>query len=149
MIPCVDLASVIGPEDIVGLTDGDPKQRPRQSSLLDPLSKKEKSLRQERRVAKRGSGHAVPGSGNQIGRPGDVRLRHRGKITIEDILVENKRSDNVGLYLSDATLAKHEDEAASDGRTPVFQFDIDGRKKGRKRWFLIPEELWEEFHEGM
>jgi len=133
----------------VRLDDETPKPAYAQSSLLDEATKKEKSLRQERRVAKRGKGHTVPGSGNQIGRPGDVRLTRKSssKTAFEDILVENKRTDNMGFYLSDGTLAKHEAEAVADGKTPVFQFDMDGRKKGRKRWFLIPEELWDELIE--
>lgn len=142
------------------LRDKPPKQKSRpqarekrkidhdKHSLLYDRTKKEKSLRQERRVAKKGRGHAVPGSGNQLGKPGDVRLRRHSKTRIEDILVECKRTDNIGIYLSDKVLRKHESEAADDGKTPVFQVDMDGRKNGRRRWFLVPEELWDEFLDG-
>lgn len=130
------------------LDDDAPKEQIRQSGLLAEPTKKQKSVKQENRAGKLGRGHRVPGSGNQIGRPGDARQHRVTSTSIEDILVECKRTDNIGLYLSDSVLEKHEREAAADGRTPVFSIEIGGRKKGRTRWYVIPEELYEELFEG-
>jgi len=130
----------------VQLNDDSPKKIIKQSSLLDPSTKdkKRKSIRQENRAGRIGGGHRVPGSGNQIGRPGDARQIRHTATRIEDILVECKGTDGIGLYLSDKVLDKHESEAIADGKTPVFNVEIRGRTTGRKNWYLIPEELYEE-----
>lgn len=105
--------------------------------------KRARSIKQEDRVAKAGGGFRQPASGALSGvtRKGDVK-------GVANYLIECKRSDRnldqKGVYLSHEVLLGIEEEAAHAGKTPVLQIDLDGRPKGRKRWFLVPDDVFYE-----
>lgn len=105
--------------------------------------KRAKSIKQEDRVAKGGGGYRQPASGalSGVGRKGDVK-------GVGNYLIECKRSDRKldekGLYLSHDVLLGIELEAAAVGKTPVLQVDLDGRPRGRKRWFVVPDDVFYE-----
>jgi Holliday junction resolvase len=67
-----------------------------------------------------------PGSGNGWAKKGDVRT----KVT----LIENKRTDQRQITIKAADLEKIWTEAWSEGRKPVLQFDLGG-----KRWVIQEE----------
>lgn len=79
-----------------------------------------KSQRQEKRIARDGVGRVQPGSGNQPGRKGDVKLDHW--------LVEAKSTKGVSTTVKLSTWRKIEAEAIRDCKEPALQLDIAGRK---------------------
>ena len=114
--------------------DTEGKNKKRFGLEEDTKTKKRKSRQQEDRLAKKGGGRRVVASGALPGKPGDVEF--------DKFLVEAKRTDGIGIYLSDKKLLKAEDEAASQGCAPAVAFDLDGRTRGRKKWILIPEDVF-------
>lgn len=107
----------------------------RPSALTDEPTKLQKSRRQERRVAKTGGGRPQPASGGLPGRHGDVR-------DVADFLIECKGSDFAGFYLSEKILSKIEKEALGAGKIPALAVELRGKKKGRKRYFVVSEDVF-------
>ena len=124
-----------GADDVAFSLDNHEPKKIRGAQLGVETTKHQRSHAQERRVAREGGGHRQSGSG---ARPGASR---KADVTgVEDYLIECKRTDGAGLYLAKTTFEKIEREAAAVGKAPAIQVDIDGRKTGRKRWIIIPED---------
>jgi len=100
-------------------------------------TKRQKSMAQEDRLAARArqsQGRRVPASGAIPGMPGDVEVFR--------FLLEAKRTDSAGLYLSEVKLGKAEDEAVGKAMVPGIAHELGGKKKGRQNWITIPEDVF-------
>ena len=98
--------------------------------------RKVKSRAQEDRIAKLGGGRRQPASGAQraASAKGDVR-------GIKNYLVECKFTDANWIYVEPKVFPKIEREAATLGKTPLVQLDINGRNEDKdeiRSWFLMP-----------
>jgi len=83
--------------------------------------KLKRSVAQEKRVAKQYKGSRTPMSGATWHSKNDVRS--------EDLLIENKRTDNKsGITIKAKDLEELDRHAAQEGRGAVLQFDLNGRE---------------------
>lgn len=79
-----------------------------------------KSSAQEKRTAERYRGSRSPGSGSGWSSKNDVRT--------DDLLIENKRTDNKrSITIKADDLEDLDRNAAMEGRQAWFQFDLNGR----------------------
>jgi len=118
---------------------GDEPRKPKKRFSLEDKTptKRQKSMAQEDRLADRARkahGRRVPASGALPGMPGDVEVFR--------FLLEAKRTDGAGLYLSDKKIEKAEEEAAGRAMVPGLAHELEGKKRGRQRWVTIPEDVF-------
>lgn len=100
-------------------------------------TKRQKSMAQEERLAQRARkchGRRVPASGAIPGMPGDVEVFR--------FLMEAKRTDSAGLYISETKIEKIENEAASKALVPAISQELTGKTRGRQTWVTIPEDVF-------
>lgn len=80
-----------------------------------------RSTAQEKRVAEQYKGSRTPMSGATWHSKNDVRS--------EDLLIENKRTDNKsGITIKAKDLEELDRHACQEGRQGVLQFDLNGRE---------------------
>lgn len=102
----------------------------------DTGKQKRKSRAQEDRVAKLGGGfrQAASGAARGAANKGDVRGVGR-------YLLECKQTDATWIYLAPTVFSKIEKEAATMGKKPAVQIDIDGRRGSvTTSWWLVPRD---------
>jgi len=90
-------------------------------------TKKEKSDKQERKVAKETGGRKTINSGSLIFQKGDV------EIPSKKVLIEAKRTDGKGMRIPKAWLTKLRKDAKS--KIPVMHIEIDGEE-----WYMVRRE---------
>jgi len=131
-----------------------PEHEPPRCRALDPgYGNKKKSMKQEKRLARRYKGRVVAGSGAF----GSVQIRD-GQVTVKDglvggkvglsadvsckkLLIEAKRTDKKSISIKGDWLLKLEAEADLAGRVPCLCVEIGGMKKlGTKEWAMVPME---------
>lgn len=103
------------------------------ATRADTGKQKRKSRAQEDRVAKLGGGfrQAASGAARGAAKKGDVR-------GVGKFLIECKRTDASWIYIEPKVFAKIEREAATLGKKPAVQIDVDGRRSGCSSWLLVP-----------
>jgi Holliday junction resolvase len=101
----------------------------------DPRSKKKKSKRQERRVAKKTDGRVQRGSGSQTFHKGDVRS--------VEMLVECKRTDKHSLSIKKEWLRKLWREAVGYAKVPALSIEFSSMDLESTNIFLEPHEIIE------
>ncbi len=83
--------------------------------------KLKRSIAQEKRTAQQYRGSRTPMSGATWHSKNDVRA--------DDLLIENKRTDNaVSITIKAKDLEELDRHAAQEGRAAVLQFDLNGRE---------------------
>jgi hypothetical protein len=83
--------------------------------------KLKRSLAQEKRTADQYNGARVPMSGATWHSKNDVRT--------DDLLIENKRTDNVSsITIKAKDLEELDRHACQEGRQGILQFDLNGRE---------------------
>lgn len=83
---------------------------------------------------KQAKGRRQPGSGNQLGKPADIRFIDRVTFHVDDnALLEAKHTDKASLSIRGEWLEKIDLEAAQLGRMPLLGITI-----GNVQWLCIP-----------
>lgn len=91
------------------------------------------SNKHEAEVAKRSGGNLVPGSGNILGKPGDVRD--------DTFLRECKATAGGGTSIQAKWLKKISLEALSMNKIPLIELYFEGQEEPTKKsWVLIPSD---------
>ena len=96
-----------------------------------PVVNKQKSAKQEKRLAKEFGGRVTAGSGSG---------RNKGDIDLDSFKIEVKRTDNQSISLKKEWLSKIDEEAFSVGKYPALILEIDGLE-----WVAIPKPLFKSF----
>jgi hypothetical protein len=113
---------------------------PRKPSYFKPLTNTERSQAHERHTAKRSGKRVVPGSGNQLGKPGDV---------VGDLdLGENKTTKKTDTRIQLKWLRKIAYEALTQGKQPIVEMRFEKLTPPcPKEWVMIPAEFYYELLE--
>jgi hypothetical protein len=97
--------------------------------------------RHEREIAERAGERQVPGSGNQLGSPGDTVGLH--------FLRDGKATTKAGMSLKAEWLRKIVEQALRLGKTPVLELRFEGAEiPVPKDWVLLPAEDFQEILDG-
>lgn len=81
---------------------------------------RDRATKQEKAIAKRLGGRRQSNSG--------ATAHHKGDVKAPGFLVEAKFTDKESMVLHGAVLDKIENEAALEGKEPLMELDINGRK---------------------
>lgn len=125
----------------------------------NPKNHKDKSDKHEKRIAKKLKGQVQRGSGAVRHRRGDVKLK--------ELLVECKRTDQVGISIKRQWIEKITMEAVSTGKTPAISLEFGINDKDLKAknlgggasatkltfpierdWIAVPASFFEELMEA-
>jgi len=106
-------------------------------NYFKPLTTTERSQDHERHSAKRTGKRVVPGSGNQLGRPGDV---------VGDLdLSENKTTGKTDTRIQLKWLRKIAFEALTQGKQPVVEMRFERLTPPcPKEWVMITADFYNE-----
>ena len=98
------------------------------------------STRHERETAKKSKGQRVPGSGNKLGKPGDVR----GVGDLQELKATGKTDTRIKL----SWLRKISHEALTQGRYPVVNMRFEKLEPPTPTdWVMIPADVYEDLKE--
>ena len=89
----------------------------------DWKTRKDKSKKQENRIAKQTGGRTIAGSGSG---------RTKGDVNTKFFKIEAKRTDKESISLRKDWLRKISSEALSEGKRPALLFEVDGEE-----WAII------------
>ncbi len=100
-------------------------------------TKKEKSVRQEKRMAESIGGRVQPGSGSSMYAKADVKHR--------TYLIECKRTDKKSISVKGAWLKKITEEAFAKEKTPALHLEMDvGGGMTERDWVAVPKSVFVE-----
>ena len=119
---------------------GDRASEPSNPNYFKPPTTTERAQDHEKASAKRAGRRVVPGSGNQLGRPGDV---------IGDLdLSENKTTKKTDTRIQLKWLRKIAYEALTQGKQPIVEMRFEKLTPPcPKEWVLIPADFYQDLLE--
>lgn len=119
---------------------GDQPQEPRKPDYFKPLSTTARSQKHEKSSAARAGKRRVPGSGNQLGRPGDIQG--------DEDLGELKTTEKTDTRIQLKWLRKIAYEALTQGKQPMIEFEFTRLEPPcPKKWVMIPAEYYDDLQE--
>ncbi|MGD9727899.1 MAG: hypothetical protein AB7L09_01290 [Nitrospira sp.] len=119
---------------------GDQPSEPRKPNYFTPLTNTERAQDHERSSAKRAGKRVVPGSGNQLGRPGDIR----GDEDLGELKTTKKTDTRIQLKW----LRKIAYEALTQGKQPIVEMRFELLTPPcPKEWVMIPADFYNELLE--
>ena len=115
--------------------------QPAQPDYFKTESTTARSMKHERDIAKRSKGQRVPGSGSQLGRPGDVR----GDVELQELKFTDKEDTRIRLEW----LRKISYESLTQGKYPVVSMRFTKLEAPAPQdWVLIPADIYHELKEN-
>lgn len=119
---------------------GDRPSQPGQPDYLKPAPTTDRSKHHEKGSASRAGKRRVPGSGNQLGRPGDVV----GDTDLGELKTTKKTDTRIQL----SWLRKIAYEALTQGKDPYVEMRFESLQPPcPKEWVLIPADRYNELLE--
>lgn len=119
---------------------GDRPSEPKGPDYLKPLSTTDRAKKHEKSSAERSGKRRVPGSGNQPGRPGDIR----GDEDLGELKTTKKTDTRIQLKW----LRKIAFEALTQGKQPMIEFEFDRLTPPcPKKWVMIPADYFDDLQE--
>jgi len=119
---------------------GDKPGRPEGPDYFKPLSTTARAQEHERESASRAGKKRVPGSGNQLGRPGDVS----GIGDLGELKTTKKTDTRIQLKW----LKKIAYEALTQGKQPYLEFRFESLQPPcPKEWVMIPADFFNDLIE--
>jgi len=119
---------------------GDKPSDPAKPDYLKPLSTTARAQKHEKASAGRSGKRRVPGSGNQLGRPGDVQ----GDEDLSELKTTRKTDTRIQLKW----LRKVAYEAMCLGKVPLVELQYDKLTPPcPKEWVLVPADYFNKLQE--
>lgn len=119
---------------------GDKPSQPPKPDYLKPLTTTERSQKHEKTSAARSGKKRVPGSGNQLGRPGDIR----GDEDLGELKTTKKTDTRIQLRW----LRKIAYEALTQGKQPMIEFEFERLTPPcPKKWVMVPADYFDDLQE--
>ena len=116
-----------------------PSQGP-QPDYLKPLSTTERAKQHENSSAKRSGKRRVPGSGNQLGKPGDIQG--------DEDLGELKTTQKTDTRIQLKWLRKIAYEALTQGKKPMIEFEFTKLEPPcPRKWVMVPADYFDDLQE--
>lgn len=116
-----------------------PSDQPK-PNYFKPLTTTERAQQHERSSAKRSGKRTVPGSGNRLGKPGDLRG--------DEDLGELKTTEKTDTRIQLRWLRKIAYEALTQGKQPMIEFEFTKLTPPcPKKWVMIPAEYFDDLQE--
>jgi hypothetical protein len=107
---------------------------------LKPLSTTDRSKAHEKSTAARSGKRRVSGSGNQLGKPGDIRG--------DEDLGELKTTQKTDTRIELKWLRKIAYEALTQGKQPMIEFEFSRLTPPcPKKWVMVPADYFDDLQE--
>jgi len=119
---------------------GDRPSQPQGPDYLKPPSTTERAQKHEKSTARRSGKSRVAGSGNQLGKPGDIK----GDEDLGELKTTRKTDTRIQL----SWLRKIAYEALSAGKQPMIELEFERLTPPcPKKWVMIPADYFDDLQE--